>query len=108
MLKPKSKGSGIMVSDFVDEHNGFLALSDEEYDAAKMKHPNIRKYGCEFLEYGENREGYWTRDSSRRWNVQLSSLRSNTQRRKVGGMCGYLITAAAMQQWQTMPSMLTR
>lgn len=44
MLKPKSKGSGIMVSDFVDEHNGFLALSDEEYDAAKTKHPNIRKY----------------------------------------------------------------
>ena len=30
MLKPKSKGSGIMVSDFVDEHNGFLAFSDTE------------------------------------------------------------------------------
>ena len=26
MLKLKSKGSGIMVSDFIDEHNGFLAL----------------------------------------------------------------------------------
>ena len=24
MLKPKSKGAGIMVSDFVDEHNGSL------------------------------------------------------------------------------------
>ena len=31
-VKPKSKGAGIMVSDFVDEHNGFLALNDEEHD----------------------------------------------------------------------------
>ena len=62
MLKPKSKGSGIMVSDFVDEYNGFLALSDEECETATTKHPNIRKYAREFLEYGENKEGYWTRD----------------------------------------------
>ena len=47
-LKPKSKGSGIMVS-----HFGFLAFSDEEYEIAKTKHPNIRKYAREFLEYGE-------------------------------------------------------
>ena len=26
MMKKKSKGAGIMVSDFIDEHNGFLAL----------------------------------------------------------------------------------
>ena len=62
MLKPKSKGAGIMVSDFIDEHNGFLALSDEEYDAAKVSNPRIHKYAREFLEYGESREGYWTRD----------------------------------------------
>ena len=23
---------------------------------------DIRKYACEFLEYGESKEGYWTRD----------------------------------------------
>ena len=51
-----------MVSDFIDEHNGFLALSDEEYQAAKATNPNIRPYAREFLEYGESREGYWTRD----------------------------------------------
>ena len=28
--KPKSKGAGIRVSGFIDEHNGFLALTDEE------------------------------------------------------------------------------
>ena len=62
IMKPKSKGAGIMVSDFVDEHNGFLALSDEEHDAAKASNPRIRKYAHEFLEYGESKEGYWTRD----------------------------------------------
>ena len=61
MLKAKSKGSGIMVSDFVDEHNGFLAFYDTEYEVAKCKHPNLRKYAREFLEYGESKEGYWTR-----------------------------------------------
>ena len=30
MLRPKSKGSSIMVSDFVDEKNGYLALTNEE------------------------------------------------------------------------------
>ena len=48
-----------MVSDFIDEHNGFL---DEEYQAAKVTNPNIRPYAREFLEYGESKEGYWTRD----------------------------------------------
>ncbi len=31
MMKPKSKGAGVMVSDFVDERTGFLAFTDEEY-----------------------------------------------------------------------------
>ena len=62
MLKPKSKGSGIMVSDIIDEHNGFLALSDEEHDRAKALNRRIHKYAREFLEYGESRKGYWTRD----------------------------------------------
>ena len=51
-----------MVSDFIDEHNGFLALSDDEYQAAKALKPNIRKYAREQLKYGESKEGYWTRD----------------------------------------------
>lgn len=61
MTKPKSKGAGIMVSDFIDEQ-GFLALTDEEYEEAKKSDPRISKYAREFLEYGESREGYWNRD----------------------------------------------
>ena len=38
MMKPKSRGAGIMVS---DEHNGFLALSDAKYERAKVLNPPI-------------------------------------------------------------------
>ena len=62
MMKPKSRGAGIMVSDFIDEHSGFLAYTDEEYERAKALNPSAKKYGRAFLEYGENKEGYWTRD----------------------------------------------
>ena len=30
-ILPKTKGSGIMVSDFVEEHGEFLKLKDEEF-----------------------------------------------------------------------------
>ena len=44
MINPKTKRSGIMVSDFIDEHNGFLALSDEEHDRVKGLNVRIHKY----------------------------------------------------------------
>lgn len=57
MLRPKSKGSGIMVSDFIDERCGFLALTDEEFSAARREDPDIKQQARQF---GESREGYWT------------------------------------------------
>ena len=60
ILSPKSKGSGIMVSDFVDERCGYLSLTDDEFSLACLTNPNIRKQARQFLEYGESREGYWT------------------------------------------------
>lgn len=60
MLHPKSKGSGIMVSDFVDENNSYLALPDEEFDAANVSNPSLEKCALSIIEYGESREGYWT------------------------------------------------
>lgn len=52
-MRPKSKGSGIMVSDFIDERNGCLQLTEEEYERAKEKDPTIRKHARQLLEYGE-------------------------------------------------------
>ena len=35
------QGAGFMVSDFIDEHNGFLPLSDNKCDAAKASSPKV-------------------------------------------------------------------
>ena len=39
VIRPKSRGSGIMVSDFIDEFNGYLRLTEEEFSAHKEDHP---------------------------------------------------------------------
>lgn len=62
MLRPKSKGSGIMVSDFVDQINGYLALTDDEFEEANAKDLTITQKARQTLEYGESREGYWSCD----------------------------------------------
>jgi len=50
----KSRGSGIMVSDFVDEFGGFLALTDVQFEEAKKASTGIlNPYARAFLEYGE-------------------------------------------------------
>ena len=51
-MRSKSKGSRIMVSDFIDEQNGYLQLTDKEFEHANEKDPSIRKHTCQLLEYG--------------------------------------------------------
>ena len=58
-IRPKNRGSGLMVSDFIDEYNGCLRLTDEEYALAQVTHPNIQQVARTILRYGENRDGYW-------------------------------------------------
>ena len=57
-----------MVSDFIDEHNGYLRLTDEKYEQSKQAYPGLKKYARSYLEYGENKEGYWT---SERFMAQI-------------------------------------
>jgi hypothetical protein len=59
-IQPKSKGAGIMVSDFIDEHNGFLCLTDTEHQIASASNSNFPKAARALLEYGAGKEGYWT------------------------------------------------
>ena len=61
IMRPKSKGNGIMVSDFISEQHGYLQLTQEEYDEAKKTDPTIRKHARQTLEYGEGKEGYCIR-----------------------------------------------
>ena len=46
----KEQGARIMVLDFIDEYNGFLSLTDDEYQKARETNPSVRKYAHEFLE----------------------------------------------------------
>ena len=59
-LQPKTKGSGIMVSDYVDQHSGFLKLSDEEHALACARDAKFPKSARVLLEYGAEKQGYWT------------------------------------------------
>ena len=57
ILVPKSKGAGIMVSDFISEKYGYLRSTEE----AKIRFPNLTQQSARaFLECGESKEGYWT------------------------------------------------
>ena len=60
ILQPKTKDSGIMVSDFVDQHCGYLQLTDREHAAAKATDPDFPKAARVLLEYGADKESYWT------------------------------------------------
>ena len=43
------------------EKCGYLRLTEEEYEAAKIKYPELKKKCTRsYLEYGESKEGYWT------------------------------------------------
>ena len=59
-LLPKTKGSGVMVSDFVEEYDGYLRLSDEQFERAKADTPSIVQSARVAFEYGSERGGYWT------------------------------------------------
>lgn len=61
-IRPKTQGRGLMVSDFVTEHDGLLVLTDEEYLKAHDTTSNISKYACETIKYGASGDGYWNND----------------------------------------------
>ena len=43
-----------MVSNFIEKHNGYLKLTDNEYDKAKDFHPGIWKEARQLLKIGAN------------------------------------------------------
>lgn len=54
IIQPKTKGAGIMVSDFIEQHDGFLRLP--EFQA---RHADLPSTARVLLEYGAEKEGYW-------------------------------------------------
>ena len=58
-IRPKGQGRGIMVRDFIDEQNGFLQLTDDEFKQAQGNHPGLWKDAYYLLKYGATNVGYW-------------------------------------------------
>ena len=49
-----------MVADFIDEYNGFLRLTDEEFSAGKQIYgDDIEQEARHLITYGSNADGYW-------------------------------------------------
>ena len=61
VIKPKGQGRGIMVSDFIEEHNGYLRLT-EEFAQGKIRYPDLKQEARVLLRFGSDYEGYWNSD----------------------------------------------
>jgi len=51
-----------MVSDFIEEYNGYLRFDDKEYETVKCIYPNVKKEARFFLKYGADSESYQDSD----------------------------------------------
>src|SRR5262249_40560552 len=57
-LRPKGRGKALMVSEFLTESVGRLAIPPEEY--AALQNPPFPREATEFIEPGKEADGYWT------------------------------------------------
>ena len=77
-------------------------MNDKEYENA-ISNPNIKTFAREFLEYGENKEGYWT---MKRFMAQIKRAVEIAEIKypKTDGWrcCWCSTTAVIIMRWQTM------
>ena len=59
-IKSKGRGSLIRMSEFIEEQDGFLVLSDQQYELEQK--PDIEKSSHAIMETGEPRDDYWKSD----------------------------------------------
>ena len=62
VIQPKTKGAGIMISDYVDQHTGFLRLTSAEAELARSEDPSFPTTARATLDYGAGKGGYWDSD----------------------------------------------
>ena len=61
-LCPKDQGRGIMVTDFIDEFNGYLTLSQSEIVRRDELGQDVPTYAREVMHIVEEHDGYFTAD----------------------------------------------
>ena len=58
IIQPKLKGSGIMVSDYIEQTWWLSKLTAEELCMARKNDPEFPESACALLEYGGEKDGY--------------------------------------------------
>jgi len=43
ILKPKERGSGLMISDYIDEYNGYLKLDNDTFEEYVKQNPDLKR-----------------------------------------------------------------
>jgi len=43
VIEPKGQGRGIMVGDFIEEHNDYLRLTNEEFTRGQVTYPDLKQ-----------------------------------------------------------------
>ena len=51
-----------MVSDFIEERDGYLAIPDALYETVKQHDPTVPQSARVIFEYGKNCDGYWNNE----------------------------------------------
>lgn len=59
VMRPKGRGAGVMVSDFIEKRDGYLVIPDSLYETLKQHDPMIPQSARVVFEYGKTHDGYW-------------------------------------------------
>ena len=94
-IQPKTKGAGIMVSDFVDQHSGFLRITDDEHHLACVSDADFPKTAQVLFEYCADKEGYWTSEKFMTNIVDAAKIASFKYPSEKHTSCLYLTRAVA-------------
>ena len=93
--------SSIMVSEFIEEKDGYLACSNEQYVTNSVQ--DIEKSALAILEIGEHREGYW--NSDRFMEQVVKALKSSIHHLKdtttSGALTTFVVTLSLLKMRKT-------
>ena len=62
MLHPKNQGRGLMISDFIEEHGGYMQLAPDEHEIAKVSMPDLPQKAHVIFKFGAQGDGYWNNE----------------------------------------------
>ena len=104
-IRPKGLGQSIMVSDFVDEFNGLLTLTEGEFERGRLMYPDLKKKAGVLLKYGVESEGYWNNEKFIKQVEDVIKIVNVKYPKNYYNVLGFLIIAQATQLLPKMPLM---